>query len=105
MAENYNDDKIVMSKYAFEKMQAKDERNDHWRNVALIWAFVIILVLIILLVGSNALWLHYWNQYDYVSEDYSIEAEQDGNGVNLVSGGDIDYGTDSSDSRETDIEN
>lgn len=104
MAENNYEDKIVMSKFAFERMQAKDERNDHWRNVALIWAFAIIVVLIVLLVSSNALWLYYWNQYDYVSEDYSIEAEQDGDGVNLVSGGDIDYGTDGTNNTENEVE-
>ena len=89
-----NNDNIIMSRIAFERMQAKDERNDIWRNR-------IIVLLIILLVVTNALWLYFWNQYDYVSEDYSIEAEQDGGGVNLVSGGDIDYGTDSNNTQET----
>ncbi len=89
-----NKDNIVISKYAFERMQAKDEMNDRWRNI-------IIIILIILLVVTNAMWLYFWNQYDYVSEDYSIEAEQDGEGVNLVSGGDIDYGTDSNNTQET----
>lgn len=102
MAENNYEDKIVMSKFAFERMQAKDERNDHWRNVALIWAFATILVLIVLLVGSNALWLYYWNQYDYMSEEYTeVEASQDGDGINLVSGGDMNYGTDGYDTQET----
>lgn len=91
-------DMITMSKYAFERMQAKDERNDRFRNITII-------ILIVLLVASNLAWLWAWNQYDYVSEDYSIEAEQDGEGINLVSGGDIDYGTDSNNTQETDIEN
>lgn len=89
-----NKDNIIMSRIAFERMQAKDERNDIWRNR-------IIVLLIILLVVTNALWLYFWNQYDYVSEDYSIETEQDGEGVNLVSGGDIDYGADSNNTQET----
>ena len=87
MAEN--NDNIVMSRIAFERMQSKDERNDIWRNR-------IIVLLIILLVVTNALWLYYWNQYDYVSEDYiEVEASQDGDGVNIASAGDVDYGTDS----------
>ena len=28
-----NNDNIVMSRIAFERMQAKDERNDRWRNI------------------------------------------------------------------------
>lgn len=91
MAEN--NDNIVMSRIAFERMQSKDERNDIWRNR-------IIVLLIILLVVTNALWLYYWNQYDYVSEDYiEVEASQDGDGVNIASAGDVDYGADSNDSQ------
>lgn len=85
--ENKNDEMITMSRYAFEKMQSKDERNDHWRNVTII-------ILIILLVVTNAMWLVAWNQYDYV-DDYSISAEQDGSGINIVGGGDIEYEPDS----------
>ena len=94
--ENKSDEMITMSRYAFEKMQSKDERNDHWRNVTII-------ILIILLVVTNAMWLVAWNQYDYV-DDYSIRAEQDGSGVNIVGGGDIEYEPDSN-STQTEIEN
>lgn len=87
-----NNDNIIMSRIAFERMQSKDEKNDHWRNI-------IILTLIILLVVTNAMWLVAWNQYDYVDTDdsYSIEAQQDGEGINIVGGGDIDYGANSID--------
>lgn len=84
-----NHDNIVMSRIAFERMQAKDERNDRWRNI-------IIVLLIVLLVATNAMWLWAWNQYDYVDE-YTIEAEQDGEGINIVGGGDVGYGADSKD--------
>jgi hypothetical protein len=55
--------------------------------------------MIILLVVTNAMWLVAWNQYDYVDTDdsYSIEAQQDGEGINIVGGGDIDYGANSID--------
>ena len=87
--ENDRNDNIIMSRFAFERMQAKDERNDRWRNATII-------VLIILLVVTNAMWLIAWNQYDYV-DDYSVDldAEQDGGGVNIVGAGDINYGPES----------
>lgn len=56
----------------------------------------IIILLIVLLLVTNVIWLVAWNQYDYV-DDYSIDAEQDGSGVNIVGGGDINYGTESND--------
>ena len=37
----------------------------------------------------------YLNQYDFSSETVTVEAEQDGNGTNIVSGGDVDYGAES----------
>ena len=89
-------DNVVMSRIAFERMQAKDERNDLWRNI-------IILVLIILLVVTNAMWLVAWNQYDYVDE-YEVEAQQDGEGINIVGGGNVDYGSNSNDTQETEQE-
>jgi hypothetical protein len=49
--------------------------------------------------------LYFWNQYDYVSDDYSIEADQDGDGINIVSGGDLDYGTDGNSTQTENIEN
>ncbi len=51
--------------------------------------WIVVIMLIVLLVGSNIAWLIYESQY----EDFSITAEQDGEGVNIVGGGDIDYGT------------
>lgn len=86
-----NENNIIISRYAFERMQTKDEKNDRWRNI-------IILVLIILLVVTNAMWLVAWNQYDYV-DDYEIEAQQEGEGINIVGAGDVSYGTDSYDSQ------
>jgi hypothetical protein len=86
-----NENNIIISRYAFERMQTKYEKNDRWRNI-------IILVLIILLVVTNAMWLVAWNQYDYV-DDYEIEAQQDGEGINIVGAGDVSYGTDNYDSQ------
>ena len=92
-----NNDNVIISRYAFERMQAKDERNDHWRNV-------IILTLIILLVVTNAMWLVAWNQYDYV-EGYSVDmSADDGSNANYIGNdGDIYGGEDNSTQNE--IEN
>lgn len=61
--------------------------------------WIIILTLIFLLVGSNCAWLWYNSQFE-VMETTSIEAEQDGSGVNIVSGGDLDYGAESKDNQD-----
>lgn len=88
-----NNDNIIMSRIAFERMQTKDERNDRWRNI-------IIVLLIIFLVVTNAMWLIVWNQYDYV-DGYSIEAEQDGEGINILGGGDVNYGAENNNTKDT----
>ena len=51
----------------------------------------IIVLLIVLLVGSNIEWLIYESKY----QDICIEDEQDGYGVNIVGGGDVSYGPES----------
>lgn len=72
-----NNDNIVMSRIAFERMQSKDERNDKWRNLTII-------ILVVLLVVTNAMWLWAWNQYDYV-EDYTVDVDsEDGGNANYI---------------------
>ena len=84
-----NNDNIIMSRYAFERMQAKDEKNDRWRNV-------IIVLLIVLLVLSNGLWLWYESQFEYVVDDYTEVDAGDGGTANYIGhDGDINNGTDS----------
>lgn len=81
-----NNDNIIMSRIAFERMQSKDEKNDLWRNI-------IIIVLIVLLVVTNAMWLIAWNQYDYV-EDYTQVDSGNGNANYIGNDGVINNGTD-----------
>ena len=58
----------------------------------------VIILLIVLLVGSNIGWMVYENSFETVETNETIiEAEQDGSGVNIVGGGDVDYGTESKD--------
>ena len=83
-----NNDNIIMSRIAFERMQAKDERNDLWRNI-------IIVLLIILLVLSNGLWLLYESQFDEETVDeYSVDLDTgEGGDANYIGhNGDISYG-------------
>ncbi len=77
-----NNDNIVMSRIAFERMQSKDERNDRWRNI-------IIIILIALLAITNGMWLYAWNQYDYYSEDITVDSDDDGNANYIGNDGDI----------------
>ena len=91
-----NNDNIVMSRIAFERMQSKDERNDKWRNLTII-------ILIVLLVLTNAMWLWAWNQYDYVDEYSEIEMDTGEGGDNNYIGnnGDINNGTNESNEKNT----
>lgn len=73
--ENTNDN-ITMSRIAFERMQAKDERNDRWRNI-------IIIILIALLALTNGMWLYAWNQYEYIATDISVDSD-DGGDANYI---------------------
>ena len=92
-----NENNIIMSRYAFERMQAKDEKNDRWRNI-------IIITLIILLVVTNAMWLVAWNQYDYVDTyDVDLDSGEGGDANYIGNNGDISYGEDNS--TENEIEN
>ena len=50
--------------------------------------WVTILLLIVLLVGSNIGWLIYEAQFETVSTTMEIDADQDGSGTNIVNGGD-----------------
>lgn len=59
--------------------------------------WIVILVLIVLLVGSNAGWLYYEAQFTDDETTTTIEAEQDGNGVNTVVGGDYEPKSESND--------
>ena len=63
------------------------------RQVKRLW--ITVLVLIAMLVATNGAWILYENQFSDI--ETTIEAEQDGSGVNIVSGGDLDYGAESKD--------
>lgn len=43
---------------------------------------VVIIIAVALIFASNAMWLYYWSQYDYVGEETQVT--QDGLGVNII---------------------
>lgn len=91
-----NNDNVVMSRIAFERMQAKDERNDMWRNI-------IIILLIILLVATNVIWLIAWNSYDYFDEYTTVEADDESDINYIGHNGDINNGrTDNTETEKQD---
>ena len=63
------------------------------RQIKRLW--ITVLVLIVMLVATNGTWIWYESQFSDI--ETTIEAEQDGSGVNIVSGGDLDYGAESKD--------
>ena len=65
------------------------------RQLKRLW--ITILVLIVLLVGTNGIWIWRESQFEDVvtTTTTTIEAEQDGAGVNIVGAGDVDYGAES----------
>lgn len=91
-----NNEQITMSRIAFERMQAKDERNDRWRNI-------IIIILIVFLAATNAAWLYAWNQYDYSSTStQTVDVDGKNGNANYIGGnGDINNGKDSSQNKDS----
>jgi hypothetical protein len=89
-----DNEQITMSRIAFERMQAKDERNDRWRNI-------IIIILIVLLAATNGAWLIAWNQYDYSStETVDIKADGDSNANYIGKDGSIANGSSDKNSKD-----
>lgn len=74
---------------AYEAAQARSER-------CIRRLIILCLVLVSMLFASNLAWLLFIDQYEVVGET-SIEAEQDGSGVNVIGGGNVSYGAESED--------
>lgn len=82
-------DVVMIPYYAHEGEMARAERMNKR-----LW--IVILVLIICLVGTNAGWIVYESQFTDEVTTTEIEAQQDGD-YNFVSGGDLNYGSNSTD--------
>ena len=65
------------------------------RQAKRLW--IAVLLLIVMLVGTNAAWLYYESSFEDVVTTTTIESEQDGAGVNVFGGGDVEYVAESKD--------
>jgi len=75
--------------YVHEQDMSRMERSNaraHFLNI----------VLIVILLATNIGWLYYESQFSDISTT-TIEAQQDGEGINFVNGGDFNYGAESKD--------
>lgn len=85
-------DMVQIPYIVYESMQTKNERT----TKRLIF---VVLLTVVLLFASNALWLYVWMQYDYESTDETTtyEYSQDGEGYNNINTGtqgDVSNGAD-----------
>lgn len=90
-----DDDKVYVPYIVYEGEMARQERQTKRLIVMLI-------IMLVLFFASNMAWLYVWNQYEYVeeTETTTIDAKQDGKGVNIVGGEDVTYGPDSNNNKE-----
>lgn len=87
-----NDDmtNVIMSSADWQRNEQRHLRREK-RFVA------IIVLLIIFLLASNIGWMIYENSFEEVvtTEEIIIDVQQDGEGTNIVGGGDVNYGAES----------
>ena len=65
------------------------------RQAKRLW--IAVLLLIVMLVGTNAAWLFYESSCEDAVTTTTIESGQDGAGVNIFGGGDVEYVAESKD--------
>lgn len=78
-----------MSKWLYSEMM-KHEEKKHIRS------FIIILLLVISLVGSNCYWIWYNSQWEYSTETVTMETSDDGVNAYNSGEGDLNIGEDDS---------
>lgn len=77
----------VITYFEHEEQMVRMERT----NIRL---WILCILLILMLVGTNIAWIYYESQWQVTTETTEIEAEQDGE-INIVGGGDVNYGSES----------
>ena len=76
-------DNETISRWAFESVLHRTDRM--YRRL-----WVVCIILIIALIGSNAAWLYYENQYQVTETTVTQDASNDGEGdIILSNGGDV----------------
>lgn len=82
-----------VSYLVYESAQTRLEKIIHRLIIA-------VLISVMLLFISNAIWVYAWLQYDYIGEE--ITYQQDGRGLNIIGDGNgVDYGTKSNGQEES----
>ena len=76
------EDKTTIPYIVHEGTMVRMERQIKRITVALI-------VTVILMFVSNALWLYAWVQYDYTGETATTRITQDGQGINTIGDGNV----------------
>lgn len=66
---------------------AQHEKDQNRLNGIIKWLIAVIVLLVVLLVGSNVAWIAYENSFDDMTETYTVE--QDGSETNnsVINGG------------------
>lgn len=96
MEDNKMKDNAV-SYYTMEAMLAREER--------LIWRLLILLLIsVVMLFASNALWLYAWNQYDYSGRETVTVDGKNGIASYIGNDGEIVNGESSRDSQTVETE-
>lgn len=83
-----NENSIAVPWKVYEKALVMNEVREKRKDI-------IIIVLIVLMALSNALWVWFINQFEYASDDYSVDVDAgDGGNANYIGNdGDINNGT------------
>lgn len=82
----------AVSYYTLEAMLAREER--HIRRL-----LILLLISVVMLFASNALWLYAWNQYDYSGQETVTVDGKDGTASYIGNDGEIVNGESSGDSQ------
>lgn len=82
-----------VSYLVYEATQVRNERTIKRLIIALIVAVVLIFV-------SNAIWLYAWMQYDYTGEEIIVDSNDGGNANYIGHDGDINNGTNNSETED-----
>lgn len=80
--ENKHEDQVQVIPYVVYRDSLAHNR---WLVKGLVIALVIAIVL---MFASNAIWVYYWNQYDYSSDETVTTVESEGEGIANYTGGD-----------------
>lgn len=96
MKKNQNSNDAQTIPYiVFESVLTRYERTI--RNL-----IIVVIVTIVLLFSSNAIWVYQWTQYDYSSEESTIDVDaKDGTANYIGNDGDINNGEDKSNEKST----